>query len=267
MRQEKLFICYTLFLCFPVAMKSQEYETQNTVTNLQQLHSILNIDNPSLKDGIVGLWNDIAGEPRRTTAAEIKQLVDKTAQEQAHNLATSMAELEHQLNLARTRVLTARYEDHYDREKLYSELANLVAILTQFNSASGEVEKLVQELARAAHALEQRTLSEQELQQYSLAVVDLKEALAHVIEQYQQERERIDEQVSHLLDNYGRNGNAVKDYWKQIENDSAQSLKRLKNAVHVNMSQLEVLMVHIKRLSDYLGHPMPDIEKCLKWHR
>ncbi|MFZ5953528.1 MAG: hypothetical protein ACOYT8_00335 [Candidatus Dependentiae bacterium] len=257
MKQGKRLLLYVLVIGYPVSFLAQT-DQERVPTTLEKLHAILNIDNPSLKDGIVGLWHEIAGQPPRTTATEIKQLINQSSQEHAQNLATTMAELDRQFTFARNRVINAKYEDQYDREKLQNELASLLEILSQVSSAFGNMEKLVQEFARAAHALEQRALSEQELKQYTLAVVDLKEALAQVISQYQQERARIDDQVAHLLDNYGRNNNVVKDYWKQIEQESAQSLKRLKNAVTTNMSQLELLMAHIRRLSEYLGHPVPE---------
>lgn len=256
MNQSKLLLL-SILISYPVLITAQQ-ESESTHTSLEKLHAILNIDNPTLKDGIVGLWQEIAGQPPRTTASEIKNLLSQTSREHAQSFATTMAELDRQFNFAQQRVITAKYEDQYDRDKLHQELSQLLEIIAQVNSAFGNMEKLVQEFARAAHALEQRALSEQELKQYTLAVVDLKEALSLVIAQYQQERARIDDQVAHLLDNYGRNNSVIKDYWKQIEQESAQSLKRLKNAVTTNMSQLELLMAQIRRLSEYLGHPVAE---------
>lgn len=253
---KKILIACIFVIGCPVSCSAQD-DHERVPTMLEKLHAILNIDNPSIKDGIVGLWHEIAGQPQRTTATEIKQLIDQTAHEHSLTLGATMAQLDKQFNQTRNRVLNAKYENQYDREKLQNELSSLLETLNQVSAAFGNMEKLVQEFARAAHALEQRALSEQELKQYTLAVVDLKEALSQVISHYQQERARIDDQVAHLLDNYGRNNSAIKDYWQQIEKDSAQSLKRLKAAVTTNMSQLEVLMSHIKRLSEYLGHPVP----------
>lgn len=256
MKQSKRLLL-SILISYPVLITAQQ-ESESTHTSLEKLHAILNIDNPTLKDGIVGLWQEIAGQPPRTTASEIKNLLSQTSHQHAQSFATTIAELDRRFNLAQQRVITAKYEDQYDRDKLHQELSQLLEIIAQVNSAFGNMEKLVQEFARAAHALEQRALSEQELKQYTLAVVDLKEALSLVIAQYQQERARIDDQVAHLLDNYGRNNSVIKDYWKQIEQESAQSLKRLKNAVTTNMSQLELLMAQIRRLSEYLGHPVAE---------
>lgn len=257
MKQSKRLLCSVVLLSYASLLNAQQ-GADTTQHSLEKLHAVLNIDNPTLKDGIVGLWQEIAGQPPRTTASEIKHLLTQTSQEHSQSFATTMAELDRQFNLAKHRVITAKYEDQYDRDKLHQELSQLLEIIAQVNNAFGNMEKLVQEFARAAHALEQRALSEQELKQYTLAVVDLKEALSLVIAQYQQERARIDDQVAHLLDNYGRNNNVIKDYWKQIEQESAQSLKRLKNAVTTNMSQLELLMAQIRRLSEYLGHPVAE---------